>query len=157
MFRFWRPIVTSWRRRPKTLVCAWFNPSRHLSGKGRSFWLWHPWGHDVQKWGGCSSGAPLTVQRCLDDAMECRSTWRTGCLPVEGPASRIGWKLLEQGAETVRKLLRSDWVECRLSLAPPISMNPVLVSWPAKTMSMKAHCLIQCDSLKVQLACLILR
>ncbi len=72
VFRFWRPIVSGWRRRPKSLACASFNPSRHTSKKGRSIWLWHPWGHDVQKWGYAAPGhlrqyaAALTMQWSVD-------------------------------------------------------------------------------------------
>ena len=33
-------------------------------------------------------------------AMECRSTWRTGCLPVEGPASRMGGNCWSRGPES---------------------------------------------------------
>ena len=98
VFRFWRPIVSGWRRRPKSLACASFNPSRHTSKKGRSIWLWHPWGHDVQKWGYAAPGhlrqyaAALTMQWSVDrrggPGHACQRTNLT-----------IRLKLLEQGAK----------------------------------------------------------
>ena len=33
-------------------------------------------------------------------AVECRSTWRAGCLPVEGPASRMGGNCWSRGPES---------------------------------------------------------
>ena len=33
-------------------------------------------------------------------AVECRSTWRAGCLPVEGPASRMGGNCWSRGPKS---------------------------------------------------------
>ena len=86
--------------------------------------------------------AALTMQWSVD-----RPGAPDVCLSKDQPH---GWvETVGAGGRKVRKLLRSGWVECRLSSAPPISMNPVLVSRPAMAMSMKAHCPIQRDSLNV--------
>ena len=52
-----------------------------------------------------------------------------------------GWKLLEQGPE-VRVLLGSAQVECRLSSAPPISMQLLCAGRAGLPIRVKAHCLL---------------
>ena len=142
-----------WGRRPKSR-CAWFDPSRQLLRKGRSTGCGIPGAMTSR--GGADTARGTCGSLCyLDDALECRSTWLTGYLPVEGPASRMGGNCWSRGRK-VRKLLRFGWVECRLSSAPPISVKPVLVPIPAMAMSRTAHCLIRCESRRVQVACLVL-
>jgi len=140
VFRFWRPIVSGWRRRPKSLACASFNPSRHTSKKGRSIWLWHPWGHDVQKWGYAAPGhlrqyaAALTMQWSVD-----RPGAPDVCLSKDQPH---GWvETVGAGARKVRLLLLFAQVECRPSWAPPISMDVLSTCQRLMAIRVNAHCL----------------
>ena len=69
-------------RRPKSLVCASFNPSLVGKGRCRSLWLEAPCGHSLQVSGCCLAGH---LGRC-----EWSVDWRgTQGLPTKGPTQLI--------------------------------------------------------------------
>ena len=78
--------------------------------------------------------APWAVQ------MECRSTWRNliQCLP-KGCPSRMREDCWSRG-QKVSELLGSARVECRPSLAPPISLTSVLIQRCQRAIGAMAHC-----------------
>ena len=66
---------SGWKRRPSSLVCASFIPSRRVEGKGRSFWLVAPWGHALAVLGRVLRGH---LKRC-----EWSVDWRGGPLRAD--------------------------------------------------------------------------
>ena len=80
-------------RRPSSLVCALFNPSRLEREKGSKLLARGALGPFARGVGSCSPRAPLAVQ------MERRLVWRTSaCRPKDQPRSLL--RLLEQGPES---------------------------------------------------------
>ena len=80
-------------RRPSSLVCALFNPSRLKREKGSKLLARGALGPFALDVGSCSPRAPWAVQ------VERRLAWRTiACLPKDQPRSLL--RLLEQGPES---------------------------------------------------------
>ncbi len=82
-------------------------------------------------------GDEISLRRC--SGVSIRVAYRTSNA-CERTSLTGGWKLLEQGPE-VRVLLGIAQVECRLSSAPPISMQSLCVGWTGLPIRVKAHCL----------------
>ena len=123
-----------WKRRPSSLVCAWFNPSLQKRKRVEASGCWQPWGHDVQV---CGVDTPGHLS---GGDVGCRLTWRTAqCLPKDR-ASRLGGNCWSRG-QKVSLLLSFAQVECRLSSAPPISMTTLSTQIAVLPTRCLAHCL----------------
>ena len=72
--------------------------------------------------------------------LECRLAWRFARL-VKRPASRMSGNCWSRG-QKVSLLLLFAQVECRPSLAPPISMNTLSAAVEHQAISCPAHCLL---------------
>ena len=81
----------------------------------------------------------VTCRTPTNSAEENRLVWRTS-LSRQTKRSRMGWKV-GAGARKVRLLLWIAQVECRLSSAPPISINILWSADANKAISFDAHCL----------------
>ena len=81
-------------------------------------------------------GEELSLRRCSGVSIRVAYRKSNAC---ERTSLTGGWKLLEQGPE-VSLLLSVAQVECRLSSAPPISMQSLCVCLTGLPIRVKAHC-----------------